>query len=396
MASKKKKRRKAGEKSIFLKGLFFVCAIFFITIIGLVLFFVVSGTKNGRSVPEFEEKYFASRTIQSEIKKIDSVIYETFYQVGVREKDILFPAVNPMHENGYSWDFAELLIRLPDKNFIKKIEQGLGSKLSGLGANVKVEKIRVIKGESVWHIFSRGFYTHKIRLTLKGPEKIIKEKRRPRIAIIIDDLGYKQKLDKAFIHFDLPLSLSILPHGPYTEYAVKESQRKGRETLLHMPMEPNGYPDLNSGPGSLLTSMNNSGIRKQVSDLIRKTPGIKGVNNHMGSKFTQRRNKMIPVLNELKKRKLFFVDSRTTTETVAFNTAKEIGVPAAKKDVFLDHEISHKAIRFQVERLMGIARYSGSAIGIGHPYKETYQVLKEYEAKLKKDFVVVPVSKLVK
>jgi polysaccharide deacetylase 2 family uncharacterized protein YibQ len=161
-------------------------------------------------------------------------------------------------------------------------------------------------------------------------------------------------------------------------------------------MEPKDYPDLNPGPGAVLTNMDERRIRKTINNDIDQVPGIRGVNHHMGSKFTERSEKMKIVLRELKRHNLFYLDSRTTNLTVAYNLAKDMGVPAARKDVFLDNDLSSKAIGFQMERLLGISRYSGIAIGIGHPHKETLDVLKEYAGILKKEFKVVPVSELAK
>jgi polysaccharide deacetylase 2 family uncharacterized protein YibQ len=161
-------------------------------------------------------------------------------------------------------------------------------------------------------------------------------------------------------------------------------------------MEPKDYPDLNPGTGAVLTNMDERRIRKTINNDIDQVPGIRGVNHHMGSKFTERSDKMKIVLKELKRRNLFYLDSRTTNLTVAYDLAKDMGIPAANKDVFLDNDLSSKAIRFQMERLLGIARYSGVAIGIGHPHKETLDVLKEYEGILKTKFKVVPVAELVK
>ena len=102
------------------------------------------------------------------------------------------------------------------------------------------------------------------------------------------------------------------------------------------------------------------------------------------------------ISSEIKKRKLFYIDSRTTVKTVAYKTAKELGVPAANKSLFIDHDPSIKSIGFQMERLLGMARYKGSAVGIGQPHKETIMILKKYEKKLKADFKVVPISEIVK
>ena len=116
----------------------------------------------------------------------------------------------------------------------------------------------------------------------------------------------------------------------------------------------------------------------------------------MGSHFTKQADKMAATLRELRRWKLYFVDSRTTSETIAFDLARKMGVPTAKRDVFLDNDLSEKAIRFQMERLVGIAEQSGQAIGIGHPHEETLAVLRDYLLPLKERVDVVPVSQLVK
>ena len=115
----------------------------------------------------------------------------------------------------------------------------------------------------------------------------------------------------------------------------------------------------------------------------------------MGSSFTESYVKMSVVLKEIKKWGLYYVDSRTTTRTVAYDAAKKIGVPTAKKSLFLDNDLEKTAIAYQMERLLSIARYSGSAVGIGHPHHETLEVLNNYKGKLEKGFRVVPVSSLV-
>jgi len=123
-------------------------------------------------------------------------------------------------------------------------------------------------------------------------------------------------------------------------------------------------------------------------------PGVKGVNNHMGSYLTTRPDKMASVMAELKERGLFFIDSRTTTRTVAFQAAQKMGVPAASRAVFLDNDPHPKAQAFQLKRLIGIARQKGEAIGICHPHKESAEFLKRYERKLKSYVNLVKVSAL--
>ncbi len=223
----------------------------------------------------------------------------------------------------------------------------------------------------------------------------IQEDARPKVAIIIDDLGYDPDLAFSFIQLDLPLCFSVLPHAPFTGLVVQEANDEGCEVMLHLPMEPKDYPSVDPGPGALFLSMAEHEIIEILDQDLREVPGARGVNNHMGSSFTENRDKMLVVLKELKKRRLFYVDSLTTSGTVGFDLAREIGLAAARRSVFIDNDLTPKAIRKQMEQLLSIARRSGSAIGIGHPHKETLRVLEEYYSRVKHEFQVVPVSALV-
>ena len=228
------------------------------------------------------------------------------------------------------------------------------------------------------------------------PSGIQEEGLRPKVAIIIDDLGYNPDLAFSFLKLNLELSFSILPSAPFTDIIVREANKKGREILLHQPMEPKDYPSVDPGRGALLLSMNEMDIRQVLDQNLKEIAGAKGVNNHMGSSFTENREKMKVILRELKNRGLFYVDSRTTKGAVGFEQAKRIGVAAAERTVFLDNNPDPKAICVQIERLLEVAENFGSAIGIGHPYHETFEIIEKYQGRLREGFDVVPVSKLVR
>ncbi len=384
-----KERRKITPKNF---PLLFLILLGCLITLGLFLYFFNSISKS--SFPVYEEIYAVSSELNEKISQIDYTIYESLFQRGIEEKDVFFSMVIPRHEKDYDWDFTELLIKLPNRNYAILLEDVIYNKLSKLKPSVKVDKEKISDSEIVCHVYALGLYTHKIKLIYKEQGKIVYEGL-PKIAIIIDDIGNDRDLAIAFMDLDLPLSLSVLPSAPHTVDIVNEANRRGAELLLHLPMEPKDYPNLNPGPGALLTNMDEERIQKIISEDIEQVPGLRGVNHHMGSYFTERYDKMKIVLRELKKRNLFYLDSRTTNLTVAFDLAKNMGVPTAKKNLFLDNDLSSKAIKLQVERLFGIARYSGAAIGIGHPHKETLQVLQEYLYRLKTDFRVVPVSEMV-
>lgn len=370
----------------------FVLFIVVLSVLGV--YFYLSNSISTASSPVFEEIYATSSDLKIKIGQIDSIIYDALYKSGVQEKAVFFSAVEPRNGGGDDWDFTELLIELSSKDFVFELNALIYSNLYDLNPDVEVEVENLSSHELICRVFVSGLNTHKVRIRYKD-KLMVSSRELPKIAIIIDDLGYDLDIAKSLMKFDLPLSLSVLPLATYTSDIVEEANKQGCELLLHIPMEPKEYPRFDPGPGALLTDMNDKELRKAIDFLLKQTPGVIGVNHHMGSSFSERRDKMSVVLSELKGRNLFYVDSRTTAQTIAYDLAKEMGVPAGKKSTFLDHDLSLEALRFQVERLMGMARYSGEAIGIGHPHKETLEILKEYSRQLTSEFNVVPVSELV-
>jgi polysaccharide deacetylase 2 family uncharacterized protein YibQ len=217
----------------------------------------------------------------------------------------------------------------------------------------------------------------------------------PLVAIIIDDLGYDKKIARKFSNLNAMLTFSILPHSPFQKSIARLSRDKGLGIMLHLPMEPVEYPDVNPGPGTLLTSMTPDQLTHQLEKDLDAVPFIRGVNNHMGSKMTAESNQMYQIFSILKKRGLYFVDSRTTVETLCKPSARLFQIPFAQRDVFLDHRVEVEFIRKQLKELVRIAQRNGYAVGIGHPHSLTYQVLHEMLPDLQKKIRLVPASEIV-
>ncbi len=233
----------------------------------------------------------------------------------------------------------------------------------------------------------------------KAPEtppqfKKKKTVQRPKVAIIIDDMGYDLSMDRRFLELDPNISVAFLPFAPFTKLLAKEASRKGHDVLVHLPMEPENK-GLNPGPGVLTLDMGFDEIISTIKKDLLAVPYAKGVNNHMGSAFTKDKEKMEIVLAFLKEEGLFFVDSRTTKDTVAYAVAKKMGLPCAQRTVFLDHSFSKKKIYQQIKRLMILSKKKGEVIAIGHPLKNTFDVLYEKLPHIKRDVDIVPVHRLV-
>ncbi len=231
------------------------------------------------------------------------------------------------------------------------------------------------------------------KVAVSRPPVLSSPSPRAKIAIVIDDLGRENHISHELLQWDLPVTFSILPFEPHSRDLARAAHQRGKEVLLHLPLEPHGYPKTKPGEGALLLEMNETGLLHQLSTDIEAVPYIKGVSNHMGSRFMEDSRKMKVVLSELKNRKLFFLDSGTTSQSVGLQTASSIGLEAAQRTVFLDHEVSEEAIRRSLDQLVRVSLLSGKAIGIGHPHEATLKNLRRMIPEMhEKGIKVVPLS----
>ncbi len=219
---------------------------------------------------------------------------------------------------------------------------------------------------------------------------------RPRIAIIMDDLGHDNRSAKSLIDIQLPVTFAILPYATQATSVARLAHQHGHEVMLHIPMEPRGYPAIDPGPSALLQSMDSAELQNQLRKWLDGMPYVVGCNNHMGSRLTEQADSMTAVLEVLQERGLFFVDSRTSAASIAAKEACRIGVPTTLRDVFLDNVREVPAIAREIRKLAGMARRRGSAVGICHPYPETLAALRQEAEVLRQQGIeVVPVSQLL-
>jgi polysaccharide deacetylase 2 family uncharacterized protein YibQ len=217
----------------------------------------------------------------------------------------------------------------------------------------------------------------------------------PAVSIIIDDLGNLKERDVKAIQLPGAITYAFLPHTPYAKDLAKLAHKNFKEVMLHLPMESMGHEKL--GPGGITLNMTYQQFAAQLADDLASVPHVAGVNNHMGSLITQHPGHMVWLMRELSKHdKLYFVDSYTTTASVAQQIANENWIPNVRRDVFLDSDREPRAIRYQFRRLLKLAKKNQLAVAIGHPYPETIAVLKEELPKLEAQGIqLLPVSKLL-
>lgn len=218
----------------------------------------------------------------------------------------------------------------------------------------------------------------------------------PAVALIIDDLGDRLEAGERALNLPGPVTYSFLPHTPYSKRLARRAHARGKEVMLHLPMEAVAGNRL--GPGGVTLHMDRTQTLRTVRAALEAIPHARGLNNHMGSLLTRHPGHMGWLMGELRQRDgLYFVDSRTTTKSVAQRMAAERQVPHAARDIFLDHHHDEAFIRQQFAKLVRQARATGAAIGIGHPHAVTTATLGELLAGLHEQGVrLVPVSEVVR
>lgn len=197
-----------------------------------------------------------------------------------------------------------------------------------------------------------------------------------RIAIIIDDLGQQHAAGVQALDLPGPVALSFLPNTPLAEVQATLAHQRGKEVLLHLPLEPSGHAK--AYPTSITSGTDRAALREYFRASLDSVPFASGVNNHQGSLLTAMPQPMNWLMSEFALHPgLYFVDSRTTGASVAYRIAREHGVPAAERSVFLDSNRGEAAVRASLRELIDKARHNERALAIGHPYPETLKVLKE-------------------
>jgi len=202
----------------------------------------------------------------------------------------------------------------------------------------------------------------------------------PRMAIVIDDFGYAPtELVRRLCAQPIPFSAAVLPFQEYTQESARVIHDARKEIMLHLPMEPMGYPGpgKDPGPGAVMFDLSEAEVRARVRRALLEVPWRKGVNNHMGSRITPDKKRMTWILKEIKQAGCFFVDSRTEKDSVAFDVAVSLQIPSVQRKVFLDDDKSFEEMAKQWQRALAIAKKEGQVLIIGHIYPETVEALEK-------------------
>jgi polysaccharide deacetylase 2 family uncharacterized protein YibQ len=285
------------------------------------------------------------------------------------------------------WEQIEVVINIGEDTSIVDLSDALNSGLDREGLNL-VKNTREPTPSLTEHqitIYSDDLPIYQILFLQRRPAPVPaavseetapeSEDERPRIAIIIDDAGYD--LDRALEMLNLrqTMSVSILPKLRYSRQIAEVAHDMGYEVMMHLPMESG--KKLRRNPGFITPDMMEKEMYWVIDNDLESIPYVSGVNNHQGSMMTRDRDAMVLVMKYLAEKNMFFIDSRTTSDSVAFQTAKELGLPAAENDIFLDNEKNVEYIKERIQLLIQEAKQNGKSIGICHVHSETTKALHE-------------------
>jgi uncharacterized protein len=238
-----------------------------------------------------------------------------------------------------------------------------------------------------YDFFSHGQPTHTIEIALSAADEnrtaapaavppAAEPEGSPRLAIIIDDMGRDRAAIDAIVRLRIPLTVSVLPHLPLSAATAEEANHHGDQVLLHLPMEP----ESEAAPAEqieLRVGMSQEEVDRALAQMLSTVPGAVGVNNHEGSRATANETLMAELMQALREHGLFYIDSRTTAATVAYDVAERSGVRAASRKVFLDDVPTKEAVLARLNQAARDAIRDGSSIAIGHPYRGTIEALAE-------------------
>jgi polysaccharide deacetylase 2 family uncharacterized protein YibQ len=218
----------------------------------------------------------------------------------------------------------------------------------------------------------------------------------PRLAIIIDDIGYADLVSDRLRDLGIPLTAAVIPDAPFARSEAQRLHDYGLEAIIHLPMQPKDPANHHPRDQFVLVDSSDAEIEEILQRAMAIVPYARGVNNHMGSRLTSDPQAIRRLLGMIKERGLFFVDSKTTGETVAFATARALKIKTALRDVFLDDVQTYEHASAQLRRLVELARQNGQALAIGHPFASTLSALGDSVPWLKQQGVaIVPVSELL-
>ncbi len=389
MATRKKRRKSRSTKKKSILPIIF--NLLFIIIILFLIIFLINKSKEDVSKKEAKISLPSERVKKQKPKEIEKLDVRSAINYALQRLEVPDKFVETYHKEKeivkyITIDSDQLSLTIANITITDLVKKAGGDVLS-------VEEDS--KGNYIWmKIYdpkSKKTFRLKIKNDLKNEYPNI-----TRLAIIIDDFGYfSGELLEEFLALDKNITFSILPGTPYSKEVERKATSAGHECLIHIPMEPQDYPNKNPGENAILVKMTEEEIKERIESFIQELPNCIGANNHMGSMLTQYRDKVRPVLEVLQKHNLFFVDSKTTNKTIAYKTAKEMNIPTGLNDIFLDTGRKEDIVKQKYRQIIRLAKSHRQIIAITHCHKEQLKNLKKLLSMLPDNTKLVPISEIV-
>ncbi|MBS3819216.1 divergent polysaccharide deacetylase family protein [bacterium] len=272
-----------------------------------------------------------------------------------------------------------LLIEISLKKF-NHIQSFLEKELHKKGASILHQEKQITKDKTfyLWQIKGKKGERLALLFSCKKEKPIPPAKPQNKVSLIMDDMGYSLKAIYDICALKVPITVSILPYSPVAQETAHIAHQNNLEVILHLPLEAiNARENDNHMKGIIHSQMKPQEIIRTVDSCLQQLPYIKGVNNHMGSKITPNPSFMRTILERLKGKNLYFIDSMTTGDSVAYRMAQSMDISSAYRQVFLDTQKDKDSIKEKLLELFRLAQKRGKAVGICHPFEETLRVLKE-------------------
>jgi uncharacterized protein len=312
----------------------------------------------------------------TKVRSVDLAILMGLAAQGETQNVMRHRAVEVRRHRGQEFYYQNLTINLGHDVFpflaeLKKNLDQLGPDFSLKTVNSNPRDLEIsILGEPTHHLF--------LPLSIV-PEPEAPTVAAPRLVIIIDDMGESMTVANRLAALPFPVSFSVLPYNTKARQVAELARQKNLELLLHLPSEPEGYPaSANSGPGTLRVNMSPAVLEQTLAENLARLPDVDGVNNHMGSRLTQDKTAMTVILGHLHGRGKFFLDSLTTPKSCVREVSRSVGMRYYRRHIFLDNTAKEHAILLQLKKAESLARRTGLAVAIGHPYPATLSALESW------------------
>jgi len=307
--------------------------------------------------------------------RLESVLSGELTRSGITDRDVLHQVRKERSQWGLTWVDTRRTIRVPSPDRVQVVGRALARAAKRLGCSVDTSE-----QAGAFEIRIKRFLWSFQTLTLVSqPSRVPKgEEKRSLAAFVIDDVAYETVSMDRFAALGIPLTFAILPREKHSSELAHKATGLHFPVMLHLPMEPKDRADNDPGPSGLYLAMTDAELQSMFEKDVASVPNLVGINNHMGSAFTENRPKMDLVMRWVKMKHLYFLDSHTTAGSVACQAAAEARVPCLANQTFLDNADDVPSIEKQLDRVMALAVKKGRTIAIGHyRRKHLVEALKE-------------------